>query len=340
MLAVCCLTPDLWDMMKYASKSSLFALLIVLFATKPLIAGNDAADWIRQMSQAMEELTYQGTFVYLHGGEIETMQVVHDYRSEGVREKLLSLNGEARLIIRDSDNVTCIWPGSKSVIVSKSKPRTPFPQFNTGVNPKFANYYKFMVGGEDRVAGLESVVVAMMPTDQYRYGYKLWVDKKSKLLLRSMLLDSDERVIEQVMFTNVQFPATTSAEHFKTDSLEAGYSWKTVSSSREAAPVSAKDSYVEFTRLPMGFSKISETMRPMPINENPVRHVIVSDGVASVSIYVEYTDGKSTKEMEGASSMGAAHAYGRAMDKAFVTVVGEVPMATVKLIGDAVVMKR
>ncbi len=314
----------------------MLAVVASLFLLVPVYAGNDAAHWIRDMSRAMEELTYEGTFVYLHGDEIETMQIVHDHDEMGVRERLSSQNGEARVIIRDSEHVTCIWPGSKSVIVSKSQPRTPFPQFDTDVNPDFAQFYKFMVSGEDRVAGKETMVVAMMPIDQYRYGYKLWVDKESKLLLRSMLLDSNEKVIEQVMFTDIRFPKKAEEGLFNTESLGSGYQWQEAVVKNEGS--TAGQGYINFRALPKGFSKISERMRPMPMNTNPVRHAIVSDGVAAVSVYVEYSGDDPVGEMKGASSMGAMHAYGIKLKQGFVTAVGEVPPETAKLVAESVVL--
>lgn len=328
--------------MKYVSK--LLLLIIFVCSTEVAFAAsasnNEAADWIRQMSQAMEELTYEGTFIYLHGDEVETMSVVHDHDENGVRERLSSLNGEARVIIRDMDNVTCIWPGSKSVIVSKSQPRTPFPTFDPENHPAFADYYQFMVVGEDRVAGIMTQVVAMMPVDDFRYGYKLWVDKQTRLLLRSMLLDNNDRVIEQVMFTSLSFPESANEEDFKA-SVGQDYEWKQIDNqlSKEDKPSS---NYVKFRQLPIGFNKISESMRPMRMNENPVRHAIVSDGVASVSIYIEYTDGegKDFSKMAGSSSMGAMHVYSKMFSDGLITVVGEVPEATVKMVGDAIILRE
>ncbi len=328
--------------MKYVSK--LLFLIVIVCSTEVTLAAasnnNEAANWIRLMSHAMEELTYEGTFVYLHGDEVETMSVVHDHDEYGVRERLSSLNGEARVIIRDMDNVTCIWPGSKSVIVSKSQPRTPFPTFDPENHPAFAEYYQFMMVGEDRVAGLESQIVAMMPIDDFRYGYKLWVDKQTGLLLRSMLLDNNDRVIEQVMFTSLSFPESASDEHFKA-SVGKEYEWKQVDNQRIEKTNEVGD-YIKFKKLPTGFNKVSESMRPMRMNENPVRHAIVSDGVASVSIYVEYTDGvgKDFSKMAGSSSMGAIHAYSKMLSDALITVVGEVPEATVKMVGNSVILSK
>lgn len=328
--------------MKYVSKLLFLVFIVgltgVAFAAGP--SNNEAANWIRLMSQAMDELTYEGTFVYIHGDEIETMSVVHDHDERGVRERLSSLNGEARVIIRDMDNVTCIWPGSKSVIVSKSQPRTPFPTFDPENHPAFADYYQFMMVGEDRVAGLISQVVAMMPIDDYRYGYKLWVDKQTRLLLRSMLLDNNDRVIEQVMFTSLSFPESTNDAHFRA-SVGGDYQWQQIDNQRPETNDRSSD-HIRFKKLPAGFNKISEMMRPMRMNENPVRHAIVSDGVASVSIYIEYTDGegKDFSKMAGSSSMGAIHAYTKMLSDALITVVGEVPEATVKMVGDAIILSK
>lgn len=323
--------------MKFAAKIP--ALLLALSLCVPVAqAANDAAEWIQRMSRAMEEMTYEGTFVYMHNGEVEAMHVVHEFDQHGVRERLSSLNGEARVIIRDSDHVTCIWPGSKSVIVSKSQPRTPFPQFATDANPAFMQYYQFMISGEDRVAGRDSMVVAMMPRDNYRYGYKLWVDKESSVLLRAKLLDSQERVIEQVMFTDITFPERARVGSFQVSHIGDDFEWRRTPV--DGKPVDDARGRINFRSLPEGFSKISEAMRPMPMNANPVRHAIVSDGVASVSIYVEHTGGETASgDMEGASAMGAVHAYSKKMDQVFVTVVGEVPLETVRRVADGVVVR-
>jgi sigma-E factor negative regulatory protein RseB len=319
-------------------KSILLWLFISAVAwSLPAFAKQSAPEWIRKMSQAMQELTYEGVFVYLHGNEVETMKVVHDFDAMGERERLSSLNGEARVIIRDAENVTCIWPGSKSVIVTKSKPRTPFPKFEAASMPAFTQHYNFISLGADRVAGHESQIVAMMPKDQFRYGYKLWIHKKSHLLLRSMLLDMNEKIIEQVMFTSIHFPKTTDDKLFETDPKGPGYSWKTANADMPKM-LNKVDSFINFSDLPAGYKKISESMRPQPIDKNLIRHAIVSDGVASVSVYVEYTNGEEADEHEGMTSMGAIHAYGRNMKGAFVTVVGEVPFQAVKFIGDAVLL--
>ncbi len=327
--------------------SNMFRLKLLLLSLSFCISlqaqeqrGDDANKWIWKMSKAMEQLTYEGTFVYLHGGEVETLQVIHDSTVHGERERLSSLNGEARIIIRDAENVTCIWPGSKSVIISESKPRIPFPSFKSDNFSKYARYYKFTLMEDDRVAGLQTTVVDVRPIDSFRYGFKLWIDKNSHLLLRSMLTDSNENVIEQILFTSIDFPKTTKSDNYMAQlENEEGYTWHRVKDNAPKVIAGDKD-YIKFSRLPEGFVRISESLQPLPMSKNPVRHLVFSDGMASVSVYIEFSNTQKSSALNGWSSMGAINAYGRTLSNAFVTVVGEVPKETVKLIGDSIIIPR
>jgi len=290
----------------------------------------DPAALIEDMAAALETLNYQGVFVHLHNGNVETMKVMHAYDDRGVRERLISLNGEAREVFRNNKLVTCIWPGSQSVIVSKSKPRDLFPE----VNDTFTNsgYYDFVLGEDDRVAGIPAWVVSVKPKDDFRYGYRFWIDKQTNMLLRSMLTDSEDRSLEQLLFTDISYP-----ESFPDQVLEAnadskgGYTWV----DNVKKPDNGEN--VSFDNLPGGYEEISESYFPMPMNDTPYTHVMLSDGMASVSVYVEYLDDATeVSGNAGVSRMGAVNAYGRSLGNVFVMVVGEVPVSTVQAIGDSV----
>jgi len=160
----------------------------------------DPMKLIQRMSTALQSLNYEGTFVHLQNGSIESMHILHSSDSKGELERMLSLNGEAREVIRNHARVTCIWPNSQSVVVSKSKPRNALPD----IDPSLATNqrYQLRLAAPDRVAGVETHVVEIQPKDRYRYGYRFWIDQNTNMLLRSELLDSDQKPIEQVMFTS------------------------------------------------------------------------------------------------------------------------------------------
>jgi len=190
------------------------------------------------------------------------------------------------------------------------------------------------MGKPDRVAGLDAYVVEIKPKDHYRYGYRFWIDQDTNMLLRSMLVDSNDNTVEQVMFTNISYPESIPADRFETpgDKIET---FKTQSPSK--AIVGDGQNRVDFAVLPVGYTKINETYKPMPLNDRPMSHVMLSDGMASVSVYVEYIDKTTQADVAlGVSSMGAMNAFTRSLDAALITVVGEVPSATVESIALAV----
>lgn len=299
-----------------------------------LAASADAGDarrWLDRMSLAMQNLNYQGTFVYMHGTEIETMRIVHSRDESGERERLLSLNGEAREVIRDNNRVTCIWPGSRSVTVSKARPRTPFPS-TIPEAARLEKNYRITDHGEGRIAGLPARVIGIEPLDGFRYGYRLWLDRETDLLLRSDLLDEQGRPIEQVMFTELQVLEHIPADRFKPILTGTGYTWVTEDTDAQLAP----DPMWKVKSLPPGYAMTRRNKKPMMPNDNAVEHLVYSDGLATVSVFIEPL-GEDQQRLEGGSRMGAVNVYGTVERDYQITVVGEVPAATVEYIAQAVV---
>jgi len=152
------------------------------------------------------------------------------------------------------------------------------------------------------------------------------------MLLRSVLFDQDNHAIEQVMFTSIAYPKTIDASFFQAKISENHVSW---TEPKEEAVVE-QPNRVEFAGLPEGYSKVSESYNPMPINDGPVSHVMLSDGMSSVSVYVEHVpEPDQNKGLLGHSSMGAMNAFSLSLKDGFITAVGEVPMDAVKSIAQA-----
>ncbi len=303
----------------------------------------DPAGLVNDMTMALKTLNYEGTFVHVQGGHITSMHILHSSDELGELERLSSLDGEAREVIRNNALVTCIWPGTQSVVVSKSKPRDLLPKLDDSLTSSMR--YEFMMGKPDRVAGVATHVVHVKPTDKHRYGYKFWIDQDTKMLLRSMLMDGPNTVVEQVMFTQIEYPDAISADRFDALPTGAQLSWlePTRAKATSGLPkgLADQEDRVEFGKLPMGYQEVSETFTPMLDEENPLTHVMLTDGMASVSVYVEYLSKDEHKESsKGLSNMGAMNAYGMSLGQAFVTAVGEVPSETVMAIAKAVKIRQ
>jgi len=292
------------------------------------------------MTIALKQLNYEGTFVHVQGTNITSMHILHSSDEHGELERLVSLDGEAREVIRNDSLVTCIWPGSESVIVSKSKPRDLLPQLDASLMD--GKRYNFEMGPADRVAGMATHVVSVKPTDAHRYGYRFWIDQNTHMLLRSMLIEGPSKVIEQVMFTDINYPASIDADRFDVLPSDRQLSWLEPkrSDAQKGLPKAAvvkQTDRVDFETLPMGYAEVSETFTPMAGDDKPVSHVMLTDGMASVSVYVEYQEKADQNQgSRGLSTMGAMNAYGVSLDKVFITAVGEVPAETVKAIAKAV----
>lgn len=309
------------------------------------IAPADPTALIDAMSLALQTLNYEGTFVYMQGMSLKSMHILHASDYEGELERMTSLDGEAREVIRDHSLVTCIFPGSESVVLSKSKPRDLLPKVTSSLTDSVL--YSYSLGDADRVAGRATHVVEVTPRDDFRYGYRFWIDKETHMLLRSKLLDGPDKAVEQVLFTSIEYPEHVDRSRFDIDTDQEHISWiepkATEASERFEAFVSKRSpsseavDRVSFHSLPAGYEEVSETYRTMPINDGPISHVMVSDGMASVSVYVEHVNlADQDENAAGLSSMGAMNAYGMSLDEAFVTVVGEVPASTVMAIAKAV----
>ena len=313
---------------------------LCLFVTSASFADSMATgrELIDKMSKASQELTYSGAFVFAHGGELETMRIYHTYAGGVERERLMSLTGEAREIIRDAENVVCIWPGTKSVSVSRSTPKTPFPEFDADQLGQLAKLYSFKRSGMDRVAGRKAEVVDIRPLDNYRYGYRLWIDSETFLMLRSVMSDNRGSVIEQVMYTEIEFPDSIAAELLRASVEGERQEW--VVDIDEPHIPETPDTDIpgigNFT-APEGFSLMSDKVLMLP-QDSVVRRIMYTDGLASMSVYIASSADNGKSELQGISGMGAVHAFGVMQGNWHVTVVGEVPKPTVKMVGKSLTL--
>ncbi|MBI5041032.1 MAG: MucB/RseB C-terminal domain-containing protein, partial [Gammaproteobacteria bacterium] len=290
----------------------------------------------RQMSAASMGLNYRGTFVYLHNGQLEAMQVIHRATKDGEQERLVALTGEAREVIRDKDKVTCILPNSRAVMVDKSIPRQPFPAALPRDLEALTDNYEFKVLGEDRMSGRPARIVAIHPRDAFRYGYRLWLERDSHLLLKSELIGGDGRAVEQTMFTALEILDTVADAELQPELQGAGYTQRGHATEGPAeASAQSGDSAWSVAGLPAGFMRTHHNRHGLPSDAGLVEHMVFSDGLATVSVYIE-PHRPDAPGLAGVSSMGAVNALGTRVGDYQVTVVGEVPQATVERIGRSV----
>jgi sigma-E factor negative regulatory protein RseB len=312
--------------------SLFFALHAKAYSLEP--SHNAALDYLQKMSHALQSLNYYGTLIYLHDGQAESVRIVHKTDQNGEVERVVHLSGEAREVIRNNNVVTCYLPDSRSVVVGNR-------HFSSHIMPKpltdldqYASIYTFAIAGEDRVAGKMTTVILINAKDLYRYGYKIWVDQISGLLLRSEMLDPQGMVLEQLMFADIEIVDEIPPDMLKPAIASEKFTWYKSDNNEEHTEDSKDNHDWRILKMPEGFILTDYFRQLMPNTDNPAEHMVISDGFATISVYIEHF-GADSQAFVGASHVGALSIFGSILDDYHVTVVGEVPRSTVQMIAES-----
>ncbi|MGB0713682.1 MAG: MucB/RseB C-terminal domain-containing protein [Gammaproteobacteria bacterium] len=284
---------------------------------------------LERMAQVARTLNYSGVLVYSHPGGVQTIGVTHQFRNGREHERLQALNGSAREVIREGERITCILPDSKQVLVRQGGlPGTAAKLAELKLD-WLENFYAIKTGGADRVAGRDAEVMDFQARDQFRYGYRLWQDTETGLLVRFDMLDGTGRLVESMMFTELEVmadaPASTTAA-----AMPASYQWDWTRSEdtddgKLVPPWLVMD-------VPPGF-RYRLSRRHGSEDGTGLDQFIYSDGLATVSVFVErLTDEGGLNE---AIKLGALNSWARPLDGFRVTAIGEVPVATVRLMAES-----
>jgi len=291
----------------------------------------NALQVLTKMNNAMEVLNYQGTVAFLKNGKLEPMKYVHAAKNGVEQERLSSLNSPLREIIRDAGEVSCLFKETHQTIVDHRPFERSFLVDMPGNLDDIGAIYQFDMVGEEDVAMLPSYVIAIQPKDNARYARKIWVEKQYFLPLKVAVYDISGVLLEQVVFTDIAVKDTLPFVTVKPvdDAHPAQHIHQLqAQSSGQAAFV--------VTELPTGFREIFFARKPMHNNEQPVDHLLLSDGFTSVSIYME---NKSTGMPLGLQSVGAVNSYSRTINNYQLTVMGEVPGETVKFVAEGIKLR-
>lgn len=314
------------------------SLLVAAFGLAALVApvkaGESAEDWLDRMSAAMSQMSYQGTFVYIQGDQMESMRITHVSGENGVKERLVSLTGSPRELLRDADGVRWVVGEGGEVLADSSFAQPFFPALPTDYAGEAVRSYIFEMGEETVIAGHRARQVKVLPRDRFRYGYSLWLEKHSGLLLKWVLLDDDHKPLAKLMFTDLKLGSAVDRKELKPGKGMAAM--EPVNSGLPAGGQAQKaQPRWKPNRLPPGFSLTTHRY----IEGEAYEHLVYSDGLAAVSVYVE-NDGSAPDHPEITQQHGTTHVFTRAAEGMLVTVVGNVPAGTVQMIGKSVTASR
>ena len=307
-------------------------LLISIGVSGVAVAGDPgkARDWLERMTTAMSQMSYQGTFVYVRDGAVETMRITHVTDETGVRERLYSISGPHREVIRDRQGVRCILQDSASVVKDEVIDSSYFPELPLSIIDSDNSGYRLQTGGEARIAGHTARRVTISPEDNFRYGYDFWLEEQTGLLLKWVLFDTENKPIAKLMFTDFALGSAVNLDELESNSQAEDFvEMKTFSLQNTVVTRSTPRWQPE--KLPPGFHLTSHNHETSA--DGVYEHMVYSDGLAAVSVYIEQ-QGAEAAVNPGVSQLGTNNAYTREQDGLQITVIGEVPAITVKAIAN------
>ncbi|MDO8208182.1 MAG: MucB/RseB C-terminal domain-containing protein [Gallionella sp.] len=300
---------------------------LMLAANVCAAEGASRLDWLKTAAFAGHQTDYSGVFVYQYGNHVETSRISHVVETDSEYEKLESLDGPKREIIRHHGQVWC-YTNHKMVQVDSQSGRGRFPLLLPAQLSALSENYQVKEAGVERVAGYNTQVILYQPRDNLRYTHKIWVHTDSGLLLKSAVLNEKNQVVEQYAFTELKIGG------------EVDRSWVASSTPGNSKPALNKaamtvNSGWVVDALPNGFKKTMEILRPMHGKHASVTQLVFSDGLSAISVFIEPADADED-DNEGLTSRGAVNLYHKVVDKHLYNVVGEVPPKTVMQVLDSI----
>jgi sigma-E factor negative regulatory protein RseB len=306
----------------------------LLAAATAAAADDDPLSWLARTDQALATRNYEGVFVHEHAGETETLRVIHRVGVEGVSERLLSMDGSGREFIRKGSQLTCYLPDQRTVLVEKA-PQSLMPAELPKFSDATADFYQLESLGTIRQMGQKAQVISVTPRDGYRYGYRLWIQRSTGMPLKTELLDTAGNVIEQVVFSSLAMRHHIADDELKPQLVTTGFNWLR----DDVAPaVTAEGPGVwTNTQLPPGFHLVAQTAQMMPGVTEPVTHLVFSDGIATVSVFIQTQTIRSSPNQvrPGMAQVGSSSAYTSVQSGHKFVALGEVPPATVRFITES-----
>ncbi len=303
----------------------------------------DDTNWLKKIVSAAHYANYTGTFIYQSGSYVETSRITHVSDGEDEHERLEGLDGERSEIIRRNGQVWC-YLGERKVMVAQRDGARTFPALLPQQFALLQGNYVMRHADEDRVAGFHAHSIVFQPKDKMRYTHKMWVHGDSGLLLKAVVLDERNQVIEQYAFIQLTLGGEIDrkwiVQHKPTDQRVSGQiiSGSTVfnlgGNSIPKAIIPKESGWMVYA-LPAGFKKMTEMSRQLKDGILPVTHLVYSDGLAGISVFIEKL-GDRNGVKQGLHSNGLIHIYTKVLDENLLTVIGDVPPRTVIQVGESV----
>lgn len=304
----------------------------------------DVRAWLMRIHEAAKRQNFQGTFVVSSGGHVASARMAHFFEGTSQFERIESLDGQARSVFRHNDIVHTLWPESRIAVVEQRDLLTSFPALLQAGADGIADWYEVQPQPADRVAGHEANVLLVKPKDGYRYGYRLWSDRASGLLLRAEVLGERGDVLETSAFSNIVIGVPSQPESV-VQPMRKLDGYRVLRPSMQPTALEAEG--WSMREVAPGFRQVSCVSRDIDASAvrdaapaaRRVLQAIYADGMTYVSVFIEpYHETRHAKPMRAA--VGATQTLALRQGDWWVTVVGDVPLATLRIFARGLQRKK
>jgi len=312
-------------------------LVCVLGAFASSSYADDAWTQLEKASQAAHELSYDGIYTYNNSNNAKSVQITHVNYGQGEYARVVVLDGKPREALTQGADTVIFNPKQEKVVIEKRRGQSSFPALLPTDLDAVKQNYQAMNGSMERVAGRDAQLITLQPKDQYRYGYKLWIDKEFGLLLKVATLDGNGATLDSIGFSQLVLMSGQKLDWFQPSNLVRGKPYEV-----ERRPVSNlqdNENNCDMAETLLGYRRISQLKQNINNRPVPATHMVYSDGLATVSIFVEPVS-RGLHARVGYSEMGTTSMLGAIADGHQIMVVGEVPQATVTQFVNAVKFKK
>jgi sigma-E factor negative regulatory protein RseB len=308
-----------------------FRHLVILIAA-PVLAACSVTAWAQsspdelldRMNHIVTVTDYEGTVVRWENGESEALKIVRKIIDGVINEKLITQEGNGLEIIRIGNDVHCILPDKQTVLIEEWNDQSTLFSALPSSEIRYGAEYDVSIVRRDRVAGRSAIVLAVRPHDEFRYGHRIWLDEETSFPLKTEMMSIDGELIEQIKFVDIKIGSGIENDALAPSMSLDNFSWYTEPVRYESVEV---ETNWESSDLPSGFRATSTKTEQLPGADAPVTHIVYSDGMATVSVFI--AEKNETKFAE-ISNVGASNTYSIRQGDFQITVVGEVPAVTVR----------
>ncbi|MCM0611184.1 MucB/RseB C-terminal domain-containing protein [Marinobacter sediminum] len=320
--------------LKHGLSGLLVVTAVLLAVSKPAVASDEgqAEYWLERLGPALNMTSYRGVFVYARGDRVHSMRIAHRYNEGMIEERLVLQDGGSGEIVRKGMNVVCVLPEQGRVKLDQIIPSGPFAEAFSNQLMPLGRWYHSELVGEDRVAGYETVIIALAARDAYRYSHRLWLEKSTGLLVKSNVGEPGGKVLEHFQFTSLDITDDISDSEFEIRTEGREVARKLDDPAGNPGLGMPPMEGWELGWHPEGFVPAAAP------RSGKGKAVAFSDGVAAFSVFVEPE--RKVRMPVGASRIGATTVYMRELEaggaRFMVTVVGEVPPKTARQVAESV----